>query len=168
MDAERARAFLQSLPHVLEAEQFGGLIYWLGDKSIGGRMFTLLNLDPDQLPISYPVGPERFAELLERDGLIPAPYMARAHWVAAERWSALRNAEWEEELRAAHALTLEKLTGKTRSALDLPAAELNKLVAERRAVLGERETAKKAAKQASREAAKKSSAAARKKPHASR
>ena len=32
---------------------------------------------------SWLVGAERFAEALEVDGLIPAPYFARAHWVAA-------------------------------------------------------------------------------------
>ena len=142
MDLERVRAFLTSLPHVAEAEQFGGLIYRVGDKAIGGKMMALLNFEGEAHRISYPAGPERFHELLERDGLVPAPYMARLCWVAAERWDVFRNAEWEEELRAAHALTLAKMTPKTRKLLELPRAELKKAVAERKRVLAAREAGK--------------------------
>ena len=48
MDAERARAFLLSLPHVAETMQWGAnLVFWVGDKSLGGKMFALVNLDTD-------------------------------------------------------------------------------------------------------------------------
>jgi predicted DNA-binding protein (MmcQ/YjbR family) len=122
MDLERARTFLAGLPHVAEAEQFGGLIYWLGDKAIGGKMMAMLNFEGTGHRVSYPAGPERFHELLEHEGLVPAPYMARIHWVSAERWDIFRNAQWEDELRAAHALTLTKLPPKTRRLLELPRA----------------------------------------------
>ena len=138
MDLERARAFLVSLPHVAEAEQFGGLIYWLGDKAIGGRMMAMLNFEGAGHRISYPAGAERFHELLELDGLVPAPYLARGHWVSAERWDVFRHAAWEHELRAAHGLTLARLAPKTRRLLELPKAELKKVVAERRRVLAAR------------------------------
>jgi predicted DNA-binding protein (MmcQ/YjbR family) len=131
MDAERARAFLLAMPHVVETKQWGeNLVFWVGDKALGGKMFALLNLDEDaQGAISYAAGPERYYELLELDGLKPAPYMARIFWVAAERWSAHRNAAWEAELRAAHALTLAKLPKRTRDTLALPAREQAKLLA---------------------------------------
>ena len=148
MNAERAREFLLGLPHVVETEQWGGIVFWVGDKAIGGKMFVMLNLDaaPGEKPISYPAGQERFAELVDRDGLLPAPYFAKIFWVAAERWGALRDREWEEELTAAHALTFEKLPAKVKAALALPKAELKKLIAERRKVLA----AKAASKGASR------------------
>ncbi len=142
MDLERARAFLLSLPHVAEAEQFGGLIYWLGDKAIGGRMFAHLSLDEAALRISFPAGVERFHELLEREGLVPAPYLARAHWVAAERWDVFRHTEWEDGLRRAHTLTLERMAPKTRKLLALPQTELQKAVAERKRLLAARAAAK--------------------------
>jgi predicted DNA-binding protein (MmcQ/YjbR family) len=65
--------------------------------------------------------PGRYAELLELDGLIPAPYFARAHWVAALRWDVFTPAEWRRELLAAHDLTLARLPPKTRRLLKLPA-----------------------------------------------
>src|SRR5271154_184099 len=89
VDAERLRGFLLRLPHVVETMQWGAnLVFWVGDKAIGGKMFALMNLDEPQAGrkahpvLSYVAGPARYAELLEIDGLVPAPYFARACWVA--------------------------------------------------------------------------------------
>lgn len=119
MDAERVRAFLLTLPHVAETLQWGdNLVFWVGDKSIGGKMFALVNLSADANGvISFAAGPERFAELVEQEGLKPAPYLARAYWVAAENWNCLRPAEWQQELHAAHAVVFAKLPKRTREQL---------------------------------------------------
>src|ERR1700758_4737163 len=103
MDSESARAFLLRLPHVAATLQWGpDLVFWVGTKAIGGKMFALLNLDTDSNGVlSFAAGPEGAAELLEIEGIFPAPYLARAHWVALERWSALRASELESRLRAA-------------------------------------------------------------------
>ena len=119
MDAERARTFLLTLPHVAETLQWGdNLVFWVGDKSIGGKMFALINLAAGAHGvISFAAGPEHFAELIERENLKPAPYFARAHWVAAESWGAFRPTEWQAELRNAHAIVLAKLPKRTRDTL---------------------------------------------------
>ena len=142
MDAEQARAFLLTLPHAVETMQWGdNLVFWVGDKAIGGKMFALISLDAVDLNgeghgvISYSAGPERFAELVEQEGLYPAPYMARIHWVAAQRWSVLRDVQWQSELRAAHALTLAKLPKRVHAVLALPERERRKLIAERQKLL---------------------------------
>ena len=138
MDADRLRAFLLTLPHVTETLQWGAsLVFWVGDKAIGGKMFTVLSLDENSIGqgrsvISYAAGPTRFPDLLELEGLHPAPYLARAHWVAAEHWQVFRNPEWESELRAAHAHILAKLPSRTRATLALPATQQRSLIAERR------------------------------------
>ncbi len=87
MDAERVRTFCLGLPHAAETLQWGAnLVFRVGDKSAGGKMFALVNLDGLGGPvISFCAGPEGYAELLEREGVVPAPYLARAHWVALER-----------------------------------------------------------------------------------
>ncbi len=114
------------------------LVFWVGDKAIGGKMFTLINLDGVGTVrngvVSFASGKERAAELLETAGMFPAPYFARIGWVAAERWSVLRGSEWENELRAAHERTWAKLPPKTRKLLALPANELAALVDQRRVV----------------------------------
>jgi len=149
MDVERARTFLKSLPNVVETQQWGdNLVFWVGDKAIGGKMFALIDLSGGLAHGvgMFSAGPERFAELVEQDGLIPAPYMARIHWIAAERWDALRNAEWEESWQAARAITLGKLPKRTREVLAMPARAQAKLLADRRQVLAEKACVKQATK----------------------
>jgi len=141
MDAERIRAFLLTLPHVVETVQWSdNLVFWVGDKAIGGKMFALLNLEATgNGVISYAVGPARFAELLEIEGLYPAPYLARVYWVAAAQWSVFRPAEWEFELRAAHKITYDKLPPRALKVLAMPVPERKRLIAERKALLAKKQ-----------------------------
>jgi predicted DNA-binding protein (MmcQ/YjbR family) len=134
MDSESARAFLLRLPHVEETLQWGNnLVFWVGDKAIGGKMFALMNLDADSNGVlSFAAGPEGAAELLEIDGIFPAPYLARAHWVALERWNGLRTSELEARLRAARDIVEAKLTKRARDVLAMPPGERKKLIATRR------------------------------------
>jgi predicted DNA-binding protein (MmcQ/YjbR family) len=144
MDAERIRTFLLTLPHAVETMQWGAnLVFWVGDKAIGGKMFALVNLDGEgKAVISYAAGPQRYSELLEIEGVIPAPYMARIYWVAVERWNIFRTTEWEKELSAAHTLTLNKLPPRTRVVLDLPPIQRKRLIADRRKLLAAKAAAK--------------------------
>jgi predicted DNA-binding protein (MmcQ/YjbR family) len=127
MDVESVRAFLLSLPDVAETMQWGdNLVFWVGDKTIGGKMFALVSLTPDRGVMSFAAGPEGFAELVERDGIVPAPYLARAHWVAVERWSTIPAAELKDLLRHARELIYEKLPNRTKEALAMKPAERKK------------------------------------------
>jgi len=150
MDAERVRAIVRKFAHVEETVQWGeNLVFWVGDKAIGGKMFALVNMDADgQAVMSFSAGPERYAELIENEGVIPAPYMARIYWVALERWDALDPRELAQLLAAAHARTLAKLPKRTREALALPAAERRRLVTDRRRLLEQRREAMLAARAA--------------------
>jgi predicted DNA-binding protein (MmcQ/YjbR family) len=134
MDVERARAMLLKLPHVAETMQWGdNLVFWVGDKVIGGKMFALINLSADAHGvISFAAGPDRFAELVEMEGFRPAPYLARAHWVAAEHWELLRPTEWQIEFSNAHGIVHAKLPKRTRDVLAMTATQQKKLIVERR------------------------------------
>jgi predicted DNA-binding protein (MmcQ/YjbR family) len=141
MDLEQARSLLLSLPHATETMQWGdNLVFWVGDKAIGGKMFALIDLAglASKYVISYSAGPDRYAELLENDGISPAPYMARIHWVAVEHWRVFRDLEWQQQLSEAHAITLGKMPPRTRSILAIPAREQKKLITERKKLLEER------------------------------
>lgn len=82
-------------------------------------MFALCSLEPDHgAVLSFAAGPERFAELVEVEGVFPAPYLARAHWVAVERWNTLPASELKELLRGARGIVYEKLPKKTKEKLD--------------------------------------------------
>lgn len=137
MDAGQVREFLLKLPHVEETMQWGAkLVFWVGDKAVGGKMFALVNLDEDgRAVLSFHAGPERYAELIENEGVIPAPYMARIHWVALERWDALHRSELFDLLATARDRVYEKLPQKTKDVLALPPTTRKKLIAERRKIL---------------------------------
>jgi predicted DNA-binding protein (MmcQ/YjbR family) len=160
MDAERAREFLRKLPLVEETMQWGeNLVFWVGDKAVGGKMFAVLNLDADGMAVmSFAADPERFHELVENDGVFPAPYLARLHWVAVQHWSAIPGKELEGLLRNAHDMTYKKLPQKTKDVLALPQPEFHKLLTARRKLRAEkaqREAAAKAAAKSEKTATKK-------------
>jgi predicted DNA-binding protein (MmcQ/YjbR family) len=140
MDVESLRTYLLSFPAVTETMQWGdNLVYWVADKAIGGKMFALANLSPKSGPVlAFSAGPERFAELLEREGIFPAPYLARAHWVALERWDALPASELKELLAHARNRVYDKLPRRTKDVLALPPAARGKLIAERKKLLAPR------------------------------
>ena len=47
---------------------------------VAGKMFTVVSLERPH-SIAFKCTPETFGELVERPGIIPAPYMARNMWV---------------------------------------------------------------------------------------
>jgi predicted DNA-binding protein (MmcQ/YjbR family) len=140
MNVESVRAYLLTLPHVEETMQWGeNLVFWTGDKAIGGKMFALANLSPDSNGVlSFAAGPERYAELLEVEGAFPAPYLARAHWIAIRNYNVFPSSELKEHLRNAHQVVFAKLPKRTKDALVLPAAERKKLIAARKKLLAAR------------------------------
>src|SRR2546425_2434245 len=109
MDHESVRNFCLSLPHVTEDVQWESDLLF----RIGGKMFTVLALDTSYGHVmSFKCTPEKFAELTEQDGIVPAPYVARYHWVALERFNALKHAELKSLIRNSYDMVLAKLPRK--------------------------------------------------------
>jgi predicted DNA-binding protein (MmcQ/YjbR family) len=144
MDAERVREYLLQLPHVVETMQWGAnLVFWVADKAIGGKMFAVLNLDDDHKAVlSFAAGPERYAELLETEGVFPAPYLARAYWVSIRDWGVFRRGELEELLQHGRGLVYDKLPKRTKDVLTMPAAVQRRLLKDRKKLLAAREAAR--------------------------
>ena len=109
------RAFCLSLPHATEDVQWGHNLLF----RIAGKMFCIANLEPGMSPtkIAFKCTPEKFAELMEIEGIIPAPYMARNHWVAMIEIDALRQPEVKDLIQKSYELILEKLPKKTQAGL---------------------------------------------------
>jgi predicted DNA-binding protein (MmcQ/YjbR family) len=113
MTIDFVRACCRSFPHVAESLQWEvDLVF-----KVGGKMFAVMPLEPAPVKLSFKCSPEDFAELTERPGIIPAPYLARAHWVALESEDAIPAAELKRRLRAGYDLVYAKLPKKTRDAL---------------------------------------------------
>jgi len=140
MDNERIREICLALPHVTETVNWGHhLVYWAGDRDVGGKMFAMTDLDGAGTGVLwFHCGAERFHELLEIEGMIAAPYLAKAHWVTMERWDVLRPRQIEDELRRAYELIFAKLPKRTRAALAMPDGERAKLMRERKKLLAAR------------------------------
>jgi predicted DNA-binding protein (MmcQ/YjbR family) len=110
MDIEWVRELCLSFPAVSEEE------VWTDDLTfkVAGKMFAHTVLIPARVWLSFKAAPEKFAELMERPGIIPAPYLARAKWVALETKEALSAEELAPLLRESYDMVVAKLPRKTR------------------------------------------------------
>jgi predicted DNA-binding protein (MmcQ/YjbR family) len=114
MNVDWVRRYCLSLPHTTEQVQWGHDLVF----KIAGKMYAAMPLEPPfDIWLSLKCTPEEFAELTERPGIIPAPYMARAHWIALESDDVLPMAETRRLLRQSYELVVAKLPQKTRAAL---------------------------------------------------
>ena len=108
------RELCLSLPQTTED------IQWENDLlfRIAKKIYCVVPLEPEAaVKLSFKCTPERFAELVEIDGIIPAPYMARNHWVAFVDMNALRQSEIKELIRNSYNLVVEKLPKKLQAEL---------------------------------------------------
>jgi predicted DNA-binding protein (MmcQ/YjbR family) len=148
MDIDWLREFCLSLPHTTESIQWGDDLVF----KIVGKMYAVVRLEPrmpsphlghahrptqsdifgQQRPhvaapsVSFKCSPDDFAALIDRPGIIPAPYLARAHWVAIETDAAVSRAELQGWLSQAHALIFAKLSKKAQFALNQPRGKRKK------------------------------------------
>ena len=114
MELSSLSRFCRSFPGVKEDVKWGDNLCFL----IGDRMFCIVCLDRTaEAPVSFKCTPDGFLELIERDGIVPAAYMARNHWVSLERWDALRDAEIKALVRGSFDLVKAKLPKKAQAKL---------------------------------------------------
>ena len=87
---------------------------------VGPRIFAILS-GPSERPrtASFKCSDLGYAMLLERPGVVPAPYLARAKWVMVETLRALPDAELRDRIAQAHRLVVAKLPKKERERLGL-------------------------------------------------
>lgn len=100
---------LASWPHVtVDIKWQVNLVF-----SIAEKMFAVISLDEAPFEhISFKAGPTRFLELTDRTGIIPAPYMARHHWVSVIEPKALTKKALLELLGSSRDQVVAKLPKK--------------------------------------------------------
>jgi predicted DNA-binding protein (MmcQ/YjbR family) len=113
MNVDWVRELCLSFPGTTEEE------VWTNDLTfkVAGKMFAHTVLIPAPVWLSFKASPEKFAELTERLNIIPAPYLARAKWVALETKEALAPDELTPLLRESYDMVVAKLPKKTRETL---------------------------------------------------
>ena len=119
MDIEKIRKHCLSLPHATENVQWGADLVF----KVDGKMFAVAPLEVAPVCLSFKCTPENFAELCERPGIIPAPYMARAQWVALESPNAIPDEELRMLLGESYWLVWERLPKQRRKALSGESSE---------------------------------------------
>jgi predicted DNA-binding protein (MmcQ/YjbR family) len=113
MNADWLREVCLSFPGATEQIQWGNDLLF----KVGGKMFAVTPLEPASVCLSFKASPENFAELTERLDIIPAPYLARAQWVALQTRDALPADELAHLLRESYDMVFAKLPKRMRDAV---------------------------------------------------
>ncbi|MFT3794309.1 MmcQ/YjbR family DNA-binding protein [Flavobacterium sp.] len=108
MTIEKLREFALSLPGATEDIKWENHLCF----NVGGKMFLVTS--PDSVPItaSFKTDDDNFDALTTRDGIIPAPYMARNKWVLVDDLKRFSEAEWKQLARHSYELVFSRLTKK--------------------------------------------------------
>jgi len=122
MDVEWVRAICLSFPGATEQIQWGNDLLF----KVGGKMFAVTPLEPAPVCLCFKAAPENFAVLTERPNIIPAPYLARAQWVALQTRDALQADELARFLRDSYEMVFAKLPKKTQEAVSRPRSSARK------------------------------------------
>lgn len=117
MTRDEFDAFCTTLPATSHVIQWGNASVW----KVGGKIFAICSGwgEGDHAKFSFKCSDISYALLTQQDGLIPAPYLARAKWVQLEKDGALPDEDLKAYIVAAHKIIAQKLTKKQQKELGL-------------------------------------------------
>ncbi len=104
MHVDFIRRFCLSFPQAKENLQWGDDLCF----KVGGKIFAVLALSAVPQKFSFKCTPETFTELVEQEGIIPAPYVGRYKWVLLERLDVLPNEELEALISQSYEMVAAK------------------------------------------------------------
>jgi predicted DNA-binding protein (MmcQ/YjbR family) len=102
MNVDEIRKYCLSFPDATEKLQWGDALCF----KVKEKMFAVVGLD--EVRFTFKCTPEVFAELIEREGIRPAPYLGRYKWVMLDRLDALRRTEVEDLVRQSYEMVAAK------------------------------------------------------------
>lgn len=104
-DADWIRRLCLALPDASEKLQWGENLCF----KVRGKIFAIVDLSLGKLaPITLKSAPEQFHELLEIEGISPAPYVGRYKWILLEHSDVLSASELEGLVRQSYDLVAAK------------------------------------------------------------
>ena len=131
MTVDTLRTICRTLPEVTEDIKWGHDLCFC----VAGKMFTVVDLERPH-SVAFKCTPESFGELIERPGIIPAPYMARNMWVQEqELGDVLDRRELESLVRSSYELVVATLPKSKRPGAT-PKAPAKKAATRKSAVRG--------------------------------
>jgi predicted DNA-binding protein (MmcQ/YjbR family) len=108
MNVDSVRAYCLSFPQARENLQWGETLCF----KISGKIFVTLSLASVPQSLCLKCTPEKFVELCEQEGIIPAPYVGRYKWVLLQSLDVLSDEELEDLIRQSYGMVASKLRGK--------------------------------------------------------
>ena len=100
-DVDWIRDLCLSLPDAAENIQWGDDLCF----KVRGKIFTTVVLSDGRFPrLCFKCNPEKFDQLLEIEGISPAPYVGRYKWVLLANTNVLPVSELETLIRESYAL----------------------------------------------------------------
>jgi len=117
MTREDFDAYCRSLPAATNVVQWGNASVW----KVGGKIFAICSGwgEGSHEKFSFKCSDLSYSLLIQQDGVIPAPYLARAKWVQREDASNVSDEDLKAYISAAHSIVSGKLTRKQRKELGL-------------------------------------------------
>jgi predicted DNA-binding protein (MmcQ/YjbR family) len=114
MHYAKLAAYCRTLPHARAERKWGNTEVFMLDK----KMFALFILDQRDKPIELwcKVDDDVFLSYTDQPGIRPAPYLARAKWVAMEK-HAMTDAMARQLLCRAHDIIFAKLPKRVQNGL---------------------------------------------------
>jgi predicted DNA-binding protein (MmcQ/YjbR family) len=104
MTVDSVRAFCLSFPRATENLQWGEELCF----KVNGKIFAVLALGSVPQTITFKCNPEVFAELTDREGIAPAPYVGRYKWVQVDRLDVLSDFELKRLIRDSYEMVVTR------------------------------------------------------------
>lgn len=114
MNIEQLRKFCLAFPGATEDIKWGADLCFC----VGAKMFCVTGVDSSDSGISLKCTPEKFEELMEREGIDPAAYVARYKWVHIARFDAVTPRELKELIEKSYELVFDKLPPKIKKTIN--------------------------------------------------
>ena len=104
MNLDSIRKLCLSLPYATETLQWEDELCF----KVRGKIFAMVGISSLPQRLVFKCDPEKFAELTEREGISPAPYVGRYKWVMLEALDVLPHVEVDELIRASYVMVSAK------------------------------------------------------------
>lgn len=113
MNIEQLRKFCLSFPGATEDIKWGADLCFC----VGAKMFCVTGADSIEGGLSLKCTPEKFTELIEREGIDPAAYVGRYKWVRIANLDAVTLDELKALLSKSYQLVFDKLPPKIKKTI---------------------------------------------------
>lgn len=109
MDMEAIQTYCRSLPGTTEDMKWGQHLVF----SVGKKMYAIIGLDDEPHPrFSIKTSQEAMPLLTQKPDIIPAPYLARLHWVTLTHFKAVEPEELQALIKEGYQISFQKLSKK--------------------------------------------------------